>query len=276
MNITDITVQIGSLVDDVDLRVVTETEVARLRTALTERGVLVCRGQTLSPEDLVAFARKFGVVEYRVRDDFQLPTNPDVYVISNIVENGKPLGNPNDGFAWHTDLSFLEHPTAFTFLYALETPPEGGNTEFASAAVSFEQLSEPEKHQYTGLAVRHSYEMLHATRKNVRPLTAAELQAMPDVVHPLVRTHPETGRKALYLGPDTSLPVDMAPEAGAALIHALMDRTTQPDQVYAHVWRPGDLVVWDNHTMVHRATDYARDRYRRLMHRVTVRGERPV
>jgi taurine dioxygenase len=276
MNIRDITVQIGSLVDDVDLRVVTDAEVARLRTALTERGVLVCRGQTLSPEDLVAFARKFGVVEYRVRDDFQLPTNPDVYVISNIVENGKPLGNPNDGFAWHTDLSFLEHPTAFTFLYALETPPEGGNTEFASAALSFDQLSEAEKQQYTGTAVRHSYEMLHATRKNVRPLTAAELQAMPDVVHPLVRTHPETGRKALYLGPDTSLPVDMAPEAGAALIHALMDRTTQPDQVYSHVWRPGDLVVWDNHTMVHRATDYARDRYRRLMHRVTVRGERPV
>jgi taurine dioxygenase len=276
MNISDITVQIGSLIDDVDLRVVTEAEVGSLRSALTERGVLVCRGQTLSPEDLVAFARKFGPVEYRVRDDFQLPGNPDVYVISNIVENGKPLGNPNDGFAWHTDLSFLEHPTAFTFLYAIETPPEGGNTEFASAAVSFDQLSDSEKHQYSGIAVRHSYEMLHATRKNVRPLTAEELHTMPDVVHPLVRTHPETGRKALYLGPDTSLPLDMEPESGAALIHALMDRTTQPDQVYAHVWRPGDLVVWDNHTMVHRATEYARDRYRRLMHRVTVRGERPV
>jgi taurine dioxygenase len=275
MFIQDITPEFGCIVEGVDLRAITNDEVTRFQSALTYRGVVVCRDQTMSPEDLVDFARRFGPVEYGVRGEFQLPTNADVYVISNIVENGKPLGNPNDGFAWHTDLSFLEHPTAFTFLYAIETPPEGASTEFASAAVSYDRLDDEEKRRYSRLPVRHSYEMLHATRKNARPLTEDELRAMPDVVHPLVRTHPATGRKALYLGPNTSLPVGMEPEAGAALIQSLMDRTTQPEQVYAHAWRPGDLVVWDNHTMVHRATEYDRARYRRLLHRVTVRGERP-
>ncbi|MDR3513562.1 MAG: TauD/TfdA family dioxygenase [Caulobacteraceae bacterium] len=275
MRIQSITDDFGGTVEDIDLRTIANGEVTELRLALVQRGVLVCRSQTLQPEDIVNFARHFGPVEYGVREDFQLPSNPDVYVISNIVENGKPLGNPNDGFAWHTDLSFLAHPTAFTFLYALETPPEGANTEFASAAVSYDRLSDEEKRQYGQIAVRHSYEMLHGTRKGARPLTEAELLAMPDVVHPLVRTHPDTARKALYLGPDTSLPMDMEPAAGDALIHSLMDRTTQRELVYSHAWRPGDLVVWDNRTMVHRATEYDRGRYRRLMHRVTVRGERP-
>jgi taurine dioxygenase len=211
-----------------------------------------------------------------VREDFQLADNPDVYVISNIVENGKPLGNPNDGFAWHTDLSFLERPTAFTFLYALEVPAEGGDTQFASAATAYDLLDDTEKARLEAISVRHSYRMLHATRKNVRPLTEDELRRMPDVVHPLVRTHPATRRKALYLGPNTSLPVGMEPEEGANLISRLMEWTVQPERVYSHRWRPGDLVVWDNHTVVHRATDYDRQRYRRLMHRVTVRGERPI
>jgi taurine dioxygenase len=275
MRIQSIDPGFAGVAQDADLKSATDSDIEDFKTALHERGVVVTRDQTFSPEDLVAFARRFGTVEYGVREDYQLPTNPDVYVISNIVENGKPIGNPNDGFAWHTDLSFLETPTAYTFLYALEVPPTGGNTEFASAAISFDQLSEDEQARMQATQVRHSYELLHSTRKGVRPLTEDELRRMPDVIHPLVRTHPATGRKALYLGPNTSLPVGMEPAEGAQLIQDLMDRTVEREWVYSHPWQAGDLVVWDNHTVVHRATEYDRDRYRRLMHRVTVKGERP-
>ncbi len=276
MNIEKITPYVGSVVTDVDLRDVSDAELGRIMDALFVTGVIVVRRQTMAPDDLVALGRRLGPVEYGVREDFQLPANPDVYVISNIVENGKPLGNPNDGFAWHTDLSFLKHPTAFTLLYVIETPSEGADTEFASAAVGYDRLDATEKARLDAMRVRHSYEMLHGTRKNARPLTADELQRMPDVVHPMVRTHPQTGRKALYLGPDTSLPIGIDEAEGRKLIASLMQRTTERSFVYAHHWEPGDLVVWDNHTMVHRATEYDRERYRRLMHRVTVRGERPV
>jgi taurine dioxygenase len=275
MQFQDITDHLGSFVRDVDLRHLLDADIAALRDTLSRRAVLVVRGQTMNPDDLVAFGRRFGPVEYGVREDFQLAQNPDVYVISNIVENGVPLGNPNDGFAWHTDLSFLETPTAYTFLYAIETPPEGANTEFASAAVGYERLHPDERRRLDAVQVRHSYEMLHATRRNARPLTEEEKRRMPDVIHPLVRTHPDTSRRALYLGPNTSLPLGMDEKEGVALIDRLMQHTIDPALVYAHRWEPGDLVVWDNHTVVHRATEYDRQRYRRLMHRVTVRGERP-
>jgi taurine dioxygenase len=275
MRISSIESGFAGTLQDVDLRSITDDEASEFKAALDDHGVMVIRGQSLAPDDIVKFAARFGPVEYGVREDYQLPENPDVYVISNIVENGKPLGNPNDGFAWHTDLSFLEYPTAYTFLYALEVPPEGGDTQFASAAASYDLLSPEDKARFDAMSVRHSYTMLHATRKGARPLTDDEKQRMPDVIHPLVRTHPATGRKALYLGPDTSLPVGMEPEEGNALIWSLMNHTIQPERIYSHRWLPGDLVVWDNHTMVHRATEYDRQRYRRLLHRVTVRGERP-
>jgi len=275
MQITPIMPGLGAQVSDVDLRRIGDAEAAELVQALATYGVLVARGQELPPDELVALGRRFGPVEYGVREDYQLPENKDVYVISNIVENGKPLGNPNDGFAWHTDLSFLEYPTAFTFLYALECPPEGANTEFASAFRTYEAQPAERRAWLDAMAVRHSYEILHATRKWAKPLTEEEKARFPDVVHPMVRTHPVNGRKAVYLGLNTSLPIGLDEEEGANLIKTLQDETVQPEFVYAHRWQPKDLVVWDNHGLVHRATDYDKQRYRRLMHRVTVRGERP-
>lgn len=275
VEIRPLTPHLGAEASGLDVRAIGDAEAAQLQAALHVHGVLVIRGQQLGPADLVAFARRFGPVEYGVREDYQLPENKDVYVISNIVENGKPLGNPYDGFAWHTDLSFLEHPTAYTFLYGIETPPEGADTEFASAFRGYERLPPERRAELDRIAVRHSYAILHATRKWAAPLTEAQKRQFPDIVHPLVRTHPATGRKALYLGPNTSLPVGMDDDAGNRLIHELLELTVRRDNVYAHRWRARDLVIWDNHGVVHRATEYDRERHRRLMHRVTVRGERP-
>ncbi len=276
MEIRPLTPWLGAEAQGVDARGLDDATASALKAALHEHGVLVLRGQSLSPEDLVAVGRRFGPVEYGVREDYQLPTNRDVYVISNIVENGRPVGNPYDGFAWHTDLSFLEHPTAYTFLYALETPPEGGNTEFASGFVAYESLPPDRRAELDRIQVRHSYAVLHATRKWAAPLTEEQKRRFPDVIHPLVRTHPGTGRKALYLGPNTSLPLGLDEAASNRLIHELLAHAVQPDRIYAHRWQPGDLVIWDNHGLLHRATEYDRQRYRRLLHRVTVRGERPV
>jgi taurine dioxygenase len=275
LEIIPLTAHIGAQAKGVDLRHIDAEQTQTLMRALADHGVLVVRDQTLPPDELVALGRKFGPVEYGVREDYKLPENRDVYVISNIVENGRALGNPNDGFAWHTDLSFLENPTAYTFLYAIETPPEGAATEFASAFRTYETQTPEERTRLDAIQVRHSYEILHATRLWAKPLTPDEKARFPDVIHPLVRTHPINGRKAVYLGPNTSLPLGMDDEAGNALIHDLLNQTVQAEYVYAHEWRPGDLVVWDNHGAVHRATNYDKQRYRRLMHRVTVRGERP-
>jgi len=270
-----IRVEFGAELEGFDVRDLDEQDVRKLVDVLADRGVVVARNQRLAPDEFVALMRRLGPLEYSVRDEFHLPENPDVYVISNIMENGKYIGNPFDGFGWHTDMNFCERPTAYTALYGLEVPEEGADTRFCSAFRAYDLLPAERQAFLRGIQVRHSHDMLHATRRNAPPLTAEQRARAPDVVHPLVRTHPHSGRRCVYLGPKCAVPLGMAEEEGIRLLDELLALATDPGHVYSHRWRVRDLVIWDNRGMLHCATEYDRQKYRRLLHRVTVGGERP-
>ena len=267
---------LGAEVAGIDPREASDADVARLVAALAVHGVLVLREQHLSPQELVAFSRRFGELEYHVLDQYWLKEEPLVYVISNVVENGRPIGNPREGFGWHTDLNYMARPTAVTFLLGLEVPPEGGETWFADAYAATDSLAPEERKRLAELSMTHSYQMLHASRPWAPPLTEEQKRRTPDVVHPLLRTHPETGRKGMYLGgPTCALPLGMSESDGLNLLHRLFEHATEPRHVYAHRWRPGDLVFWDNRGVLHTATEYDREHHRRIVWRTSVRGERP-
>ena len=267
---------LGAEASGVDPRNVSEADFDALLQALARHGVLVLRDQQLSPAELVGFSRRFGELEYHVLDQYWLPEQPEVYVISNIVENGKPIGNPREGFGWHTDLSYMALPTAYTFLYGLEVPEEGAETLFCTIYPTTDALPEAQRAQLETVTVRHSYAALHASRPWAAPLTEQQKARSPDVFHPLMRTHPITGRKGIYLGGTTcAFPLDMDAEESSALMDHLYADATRPEHVYAHKWRRHDLVFWDNRFVMHSATEYDRERYRRLIHRTSVRGEKP-
>jgi taurine dioxygenase len=267
---------LGAEARGIDPRALDEAELDALKRALAVHGVLVLRDQHLTPAELVGFSRRFGELEYHVLDQYWLPEQPEVYVISNIVENGKPVGNPREGFGWHTDLSYMPLPTAYTFLYGLEVPDEGADTEFCTVYPTTDALPAALRARLDGMTMRHSYAWLHASRPWAAPLTEQQKARSPDVFHPMMRTHPITGRKGLYLGGTTcALPVDMDEADGRALLDDLFRHATAREHVYAHKWRRHDLVFWDNRFVMHTATEYDRDRYRRLIHRTSVRGEKP-
>jgi taurine dioxygenase len=259
-----------------DPRTVSDEDLDALRRALALHGVLVLHDQRLTPAELVGFSRRFGELEYHVLDQYWLAAQPEVYVISNIVENGKPIGNPREGFGWHTDLSYMPLPTAYTFLYGLEVPETGAETLLCTIYPATDALPAEQRARLETVTLRHSYEMLHASRPWAAPLTEQQKARSPDVFHPLMRTHPITGRKGLYLGGATcALPLDMDAEAGGALMRDLFAAATRPEHVYAHKWRRHDLLFWDNRGVMHSATEYDRERQRRLIHRTSVRGEKP-
>ncbi len=267
---------LGAEVGGFDPRALSDADFDALIRALAEHGVLVMRDQHLTPAELVAFSRRFGEIEYHVLDQYWLPEQPEIYVISNIVENGKPIGNPREGFGWHTDLSYMPLPTAYTFLYGIETPAAGADTLFCTVYPASDALEPALRARLDTMTVRHSYAMLHASRPWAAPLTEQQKARSPDVFHPMVRTHPVTGRKGVYLGGTTcALPLEIDEAEGRALIDALFERATRPEHVYAHKWRKHDLVFWDNRGVMHSATEYDRDRDRRLIHRTSVRGEKP-
>jgi alpha-ketoglutarate-dependent taurine dioxygenase len=238
----------------------------RIRAALLQHQFLVFPGQTLTREQQYRFTAGFGEVEHHgggrpgKRQD-----------VAHVTANLDADGNPSDRFAkganyrWHTDKPYYATPPALTTLYAVELPPEGGDTEFANTAMAYETLSDDVKRRIGGLRVVFQWE---AGR---RPGYYAN--ELPPVDHPLVRTHPETGRKALYLGNHALRIAGLAEAEGAALLEALLAHATEPRFTHAHRWRLGDLVMWDNRCLLHRAVaNYRMNQYRRVMHRNVVKG----
>jgi alpha-ketoglutarate-dependent taurine dioxygenase len=183
--------------------------------------------------------------------------------------------SPVSNYRWHTDKSYYPVPPMLTALYAVELPPRGGDTEFANTALGHDALPEATKRQIGGLRVVF-YWGAGAREPDTTPRSPADLREHRPVDHPLVRTHPETGRKALYLGNHSSHILGMPEAEGRTLLDELLAHTTKPQFVYAHRWRIGDLVMWDNRCLLHRAVaNYKMCRYRRVLHRSVVRGTVP-
>ena len=233
----------------------------------------------MSPVRAVAFARRFGPLQIHVLKQFLTTPHPELYVLSNRVVEGRPIGNHKEGWNWHSDLSYLEIPCLGSVLYAREVPPVGADTLFASMYAAYDALDAETRARIDSLRAVHSYAGYYAKAFADRaPLTEEQKAATPDVVHPLVRTHPETGRRSLYVGEDVVREIVGLPRTeGDALLARLNAHAVSDAFVYRHRWRVGDVVIWDNRSTMHRATPYDDRAYIRVMHRATIQGtDRPA
>jgi alpha-ketoglutarate-dependent taurine dioxygenase len=239
--------------------------------------ILIFRDQNLSKEAQVTFTENFGELEGHVH---RLPNGkklPPLHIVNNLDPEGRPTAKPRTtgNYYWHTDKSYHAVPSLATLLHARELPPTGGDTLFANTARGYETLPQDTKQRIEDLRVVHSWEASRRNNGNA-PATEAEKKERPPVVHPLVRTHPNTGRKILYVGMHTSHIEGMPENESRALLDSLASHTTKPEFVYTHNWRPGDLVMWDNRCLLHRAdANYDMDKHRRILYRTVVKGSLP-
>ncbi len=276
--VTALSVQFGGEIAGLDAREIgTAIPLDAVRDALYEHQLLCFRDQELEPGDLTAFTRLFGDPLPHVLQQFSLDGHPEIYVLSNIVKDDRPIGNRREGFGWHTDLAYMEQPAAYTILYALEIPNEGGDTLFSSFYRMWESMDAATKARLRTQQGRYSYIHLYSQRTDVKPLTDEQKARTPDVSHPFARLHPETGREGLYIGGDDFIGVDGSddPDRDLAAMWQLFDEMTDRFR-YRHQWQVRDLLIWDNRGLVHTATDYDTERERRLLWRTSVTGEVPI
>jgi taurine dioxygenase len=258
----------------------TDTHKARVVSAYRDHHLVVFRDQDLSKPAQIAFSQQLGAFELPVNKDYLGVDYPELHVVNNLDPAGRPqsledIANKGN-FFWHTDASYMRRPSSLTLLYAVTLPRSGGDTMFANLRAAYEALPDSMKARIASLRVVHSWEQSRIN-SNSRPATEDERRKAPPVSHPLVRTHPETGNKALYLGNHTSHIEDMPLEEGRALLKELLEHATQPQFVYRHKWLPGDLVMWDNRCLVHKATaDFDMGKEPRILHRTVLQGTVPV
>lgn len=257
-------------------------------TALRDLQVLVFRDQALTPAELAAFIRLFGEPQLHVLKQFRLPEQPEIYVISNLVEDGKKLGNAYEGLNWHTDLIGQAAPTAHTVLYGLEIPKRGGETKFASMYKAYEALPADRQRELEQLSAVYSYEVQYNNRlkrldamgaqHDYKPLTAEQMEyAKKRHVAPIVSVNPYSGRKWLHPQASGGAGVEgMSDEEGVKLIREIVEYATGPRFRYDHPWRARDLVMWDNRGLFHTAGDYDRATDRRLVHRCSIGDNMPA
>jgi taurine dioxygenase len=240
--------------------------------------VLLFPPHDLPPADQVAFARRFGEVQVHVMNQYHADGFPELYRLSNLDRNGKPTGNhPDKGtLAWHTDGSWQRVTGQATIIYGEVMPDRGGETHFCDMYGAYERLSASWKARIAGLRAVHNLDFSRTRRHGEDPLTEAQRLAKPPVDHPVVRTHPETGRKCLYLGDHAEYIQGMPYDDGRALIEELNALAIHPDLTYEHRWRTGELLAWDNRCVLHRATGYDAGKQGRVIRRCTVLGEVPA
>jgi taurine dioxygenase len=264
----------GVEVTGVDLAASGPEAHAAIVDLFNRHGAVVVRGQALTPQAQLAVTRAFGTPETNQRLEFTLPGLPEVYVLSNKVVDGRRIGDVDAGQGWHTDASYLERPALCTLLHALEVPAEGSDTLLADLCAAWNALPPERRSALDGLQVLHSWRALMALKGIVLP---PDDDAIPDVVHPLVRRHPADGRRALWVSTGTTRGVvGMDNPAGLDLLRELVDFATQDRFVYRHKWRVGDLLIWDNRCTLHTGTRFDVSRYERLVHRTWVTGDRPA
>lgn len=271
---------LGAEVLGLDLsRPLSDQDFARLHRAHLDHHVLVFRDQHITPAQQVAFSRRFGPLQIHVLRQFQLASDPEVLVISNIRENGQPIGLGDAGHFWHSDLSYKETPSLGSMLHAQELPADGGDTLFANQHTAWDGLPDDLKRAVEGLKAEHSYLARYEDLRKRNPwrpaLTQAQIDEVKPVVHPVVRTHPETGRKALFVSEHfTTRIVGLPEDESRALLDELFDHGTRPGHIYRHRWQPQDMVFWDNRSLMHLAAGCPEDQ-RRKLYRTTIEGDVP-
>lgn len=269
---------LGAEVVGLDLtQPLSDEDFRRIHKAHLDHHVLVFRDLRITPAQQVEFSRRFGPLQIHVLHQFALAGHPEVLIVSNIKENGQPIGLGDAGHYWHSDLSYVEKPSLGSMLHAQELPSEGGDTLFADQHAAYDALPEETRQRIANLKAEHSYlckyEELRA-RNPWRPkLTPEQIAKVPPQVHPVVRTHPETGRKALFVSEHfTTRIVGLPEDESWALLDELFAHSTREEFVYRHQWQPHDMVFWDNRSVMHLAAGTP-DHLRRKLYRTTIEGD---
>jgi taurine dioxygenase len=273
-----LTPQLGARVLGVDLAAgISPRQFEVIYQALLRYQVLLFPPHDLPPGRQVEFARNFGEVQVHVMNQYHASAYPELYRLSNLDEHGNPNGRfPDKGtLVWHTDGSWQCVTGRVTVIYAEVAAGEGGETQFCDMYGAYERLDAAWKDRIANLRAVHSLDFSRTRRHGEEPMTEAQKKAVPPVDHPVVRTHPETGRKCLFLGDHAESIVGMPYDEGRALIEELNALAIHPDLVYAHRWQAQELIVWDNRCLQHRATTYDPATQRRVIRRCTVLGEVP-
>ena len=269
---------LGAEILGVDLRRLDDALFERIHQAWLDHSVLLFRGQTLADSDLIGFSRRFGELDIApVQETGRRFVDglPEIYVVSNVLgEDGAPIGSLGAGEAvWHTDMSYLPQPPKMSLLYALEVPPAGGETGFTSMYAAYDALPSGLKARAATLRIKHdgTYNSGGYLRQGVTPTDDPRIS--PGAVHPLVCTHPETGRRNLYLGRRrNAYLIGLELAESEALLDELWHYATQPELSWYNDWQVGDLVLWDNRCTMHRRNAFPAES-RRIMHRTQVRGQ---
>jgi taurine dioxygenase len=268
---------LGVEIRDVDLTKLSSEDFAAIHRAWLDHLVVFFRAQQLTDTDLIAFSRRFGDLDIApVQETGRrfVEGYPEIYVVSNVIENGVPIGSLGAGEAvWHTDMSYLADPPKASMLYALEIPPAGGSTYFCDMYRAWEVLPASFKQRIESLRLKH--DATYNSGGYVRHgLTAVDDPVnSPGTYHPLVCTHPETGRRALYLGRRRNAYIDGLPPAESeALLDDLWSYATQAEGIWGHQWQVGDVVLWDNRCTMHRRDPFDPES-RRILHRTQIKGE---
>lgn len=281
ISVTPLSDAFGAEVTGADLNRWDDNEqFAHIRAAFLDHGVIAIRDQEIDPESQIAFARRFGELQGHVLSKFLLPEHPEILVLSNQRKNGQPVGIADAGRHWHTDMSYSECPPLCSMLYAHEIPPEGGDTLFVNMHAVLDALPAETRSRIDGLEGVYNYtrDYEKARKKNPDrpPLSEEQLATLGEVTHPMVRTHPDTGRKALYVNEGHTIGIAGLPDDEAQeLLRKLFAFSTRPKFVYRHKWRRHDVLFWDNRRALHNAMPYDL-KHTRHMHRVTVAGDKPV
>jgi taurine dioxygenase len=268
---------LGAEIRGVDLRRLGDDAIAEIHRAWLDNLVLLFRGQELTDAQLTAFSRRFGELDLAPIQETGrrfVEGMPELYVVSNVLKHGEPIGSLGNGEAvWHTDMSYLPDPPMASMLYALEIPAAGGNTEFVNMYSAYEALPADLKRRIAGLRVKHdgTYNSGGYVRQGVTP--TEDPRESPGVFHPLVCTHPETGRRMLYLGRRRNAYIEGFDLAESeALLDSLWAHTDRAEFAWHIVWQVGDLVFWDNRCTMHRRDPFD-PAARRVMHRTQIKGQ---
>ena len=270
---------LGAEIRNLDLRNLSDSEFDSIHDAWLNHLVVLLRAQQLTDEDLIRFSRRLGTLDWApVQETGRrfVEGHPEIYVVSNVIENGVPIGSLGAGEAvWHTDMSYLETPPKASLLYALEVPRAGGNTYFCNMYLAYEHLPASLKRRASGLQVKHdgTYNSGGYVRQGLTavndPLTS------PGAYHPLVVTHPETGRRALYLGRRRNAYLGgLSLVESEALLDELWSYATRDEIVWHNEWQAGDVVLWDNRCTMHRRDPFDPES-RRILHRTQIQGGIP-
>lgn len=271
---------VGAEIIGLDLRLpLNDQDFASIHRAHLDHHVVVFRDQRITPQQQIDFSRRFGVLQIHVLKQFLLAGHPEILIVSNIVENGQPVGLGDAGKYWHSDLSYKELPSLGSMLHAQELPSEGGDTLFADMHRAWDTLPSALREAVEGRQAVHSYTARYSEGKNAanwRPtLTAEQLAQVVTVTHPVVRTHPENGRKALFVSEGfTTHIVGLPQDESRDLLQQLYAHSVREDNVYRHQWQAHDMVFWDNRSLIHLAAGCP-DHLRRKLYRTTIQGDAP-